>query len=400
MLLDSHCYYIAIEMPSLIKQHNYYYLQFYIKNRRPTRKRVPLKTTTKKTALKLKRELEDQYASGEFDPWRDEDANNGEIAIDKDASLLEVLEIYIDEKSKRDWRPNTAINASYVLKDFVRRVGNDLPASSIRETDFNDFLNRDDIKYETKRSHKKKLKTFLIWLDRMKVAKLNIRKLYVANDGLEQEETINYYTRNDIAKLTSYISDKVAEDLEKGFQTEKRNALWLVDFIHWQRLSGMRLSETLNLRVSDINTQTWEVIIGNRHFVTKSKKKQVLPIQSVEPLKEIARKKLVECSSDEDRLFGHSCRRYTNRLFKRYLKEALPKKSYLNIHSLRHTCCIELLKAGVPIYTVQRWLRHADVTTTQRYADMLNIDISEQVGRALSKTINKNIYHNDNYEGA
>jgi integrase len=36
------------------------------------------------------------------------------------------------------------------------------------------------------------------------------------------------------------------------------------------------------------------------------------------------------------------------------------------------------------IYTVQRWLRHADVKTAQRYADLLNmVDISEQVGRAL-----------------
>ena len=180
----------------------------------------------------------------------------------------------------------------------------------------------------------------------------------------------------------------MAKDLKKGFQSEKLNALWLVDFIHWQRLSGMRLSETLNLRAGDINTETWEITIGNAHFVTKSKKKQVLPIESVEPLKEIARSKLAECGSDDDRLFGHSCRRHTNRLFNKYLKQAIPKKTYLNIHSLRHTCCIELLRAGVPIYTVQRWLRHADVKTTQRYADLLNMDISEQVGRVLKYLLN------------
>ena len=115
-----------------------------------------------------------------------------------------------------------------------------------------------------------------------------------------------------------------------------------------------------------------------------SKKKQILPVESVEPLKKIAIKKLSQCTSGDDRLFGHSCRRHTNRIFNNYLKGALPKKTYLNIHSLRHTCCIELLRAGVPIYTVQRWLRHADVKTTQRYADLLNMDISEQVGKALN----------------
>lgn len=178
----------------------------------------------------------------------------------------------------------------------------------------------------------------------------------------------------------------MAKDIKKGYQKENCNALWLIDFTHWQRLSGMRLSETLNLRVGDINTNSWEITIGNAHFATKSKKKQVLPIEKVEPLKEIAHRKLAECNSNEDRLFGHTCRRHANRLFNRYLKKALPKKTYLNIHSLRHTCCIELLRAGVPIYTVQRWLRHSDVKTTQRYADLLNMDISEQIGRAFSVT--------------
>jgi len=286
-------------------------------------------------------------------------------------------------KSKRDWRPNTAQNATYVLEDFIGRIGHDHPVGGVTEKQFNTFLNRSDIKYETKRSHKKKLKTFLIWLDENNLAKLSSKKLQVNNDGAEQEESINYFTKEDIETLTSYISGKVAKDLQKGFQSEKRNALWLVNFIHWQRLSGMRLSETLNLRAGDINADTWEIMIGNDHFATKSKKKQILPIESVEPLKVIVRHKLTECNSIEKRIFGHTCRRHTNRIFNRYLEKALPKKTYLNIHSLRHTCCIELLRAGVPIYTVQRWLRHADVSTTQRYADMLNMDISEQIGSAL-----------------
>ncbi|MEX0723489.1 MAG: integrase [Gracilimonas sp.] len=371
-------------MASLIKQHGLYYVQFYNSQRRPKQKRVPLKTRTKQTALKLKRELEDEFATGAYDPWLDDTVSIEGEELSKDSSIKEALDQYIKLKSKKDWRPMTARNTKYVLEDFVRRVGNDHPVGGVTEKHFNKFLNRGDIKYETKRSHKKKLKTFLIWLDENNLARLNSKKLHVNNDGAEQEESINYFTKEDIEKLTSYISGKVAKDLEKGLQSEKKNALWLVDFIHWQRLSGMRLSETLNLHAGDINTDTWDIIIGNAHFVTKSKKKQVLPIESVEPLKEIARKKLAECNSEDDRIFGHSCRRHTNRLFNKYLKAALPKKTYLNIHSLRHTCCIELLRAGVPIYTVQRWLRHADVKTTQRYADLLNMDISEQVGRAFS----------------
>lgn len=54
-------------MASLIKQHGLYYLQFYNSKRRPTQKRISLRTRTKLTALKLKRKLEDEFATGAFD---------------------------------------------------------------------------------------------------------------------------------------------------------------------------------------------------------------------------------------------------------------------------------------------------------------------------------------------
>lgn len=370
-------------MASLFKQKSYYYLQFYSALRKPAKKRVPLRTRTKSTALRLQRKLEDQFVTGEYDPWLNDWTIDEKAQITKDATIHEVKDYFIESKKKKDWRSGTASNTEYVLKSFIRSFNQNFPIAQLTESHFNAFLNQSSIKYETKRSYKKTLKTFLIWLTENGLISLNKKQLLVNNESHGQEENINYFTKEDIQTLTTYISGKVAEDLEKGYQKKNSNALWLIDFIHWQRLSGMRLSETLNLRKSDINTHTWEITIGNNHFVTKSKKKQILPIKSVEPLQEIAKKKLAECTSEDNRLFGHSCRRHTNRIFNKYLKKALPKKTYLNIHSLRHTCCIELLRAGVPIYTVQRWLRHADVKTTQRYADLLNMDISEQVGRVL-----------------
>ncbi|MDZ7757214.1 hypothetical protein [Rhodohalobacter sp.] len=165
------------------------------------------------------------------------------------------LKEFIKIKSQQDWRENTTRNTKYVLEDFIRSIGPQSPVESVTETCFQShFLNRDDIKYETKLSHKKKLKTFLLWLDENKLARLTSSKLHIENNSSEQAESINYFTREDIEKLTSYISSKVASDIKKGFQTENFNALWLIDFIHWQRLSGMRLSETLHLRAGDIDT--------------------------------------------------------------------------------------------------------------------------------------------------
>ncbi|MFP8487651.1 tyrosine-type recombinase/integrase [Gracilimonas sp. Q87] len=366
-------------MASLIKSGKKYYIQFCDSKRNPRLKQIPTETSSKTAARKLLRKLEAEYVTGAYDPWKTESKEEQH----EFSSLKELIDHYVDEKSKTFWSANTILTNGKLLKKMGRKIGS-LPIEKATEYHFNKFINAGDKAYSTRVGYRAKITAFVNWCDEQKYFMSDqVGKLKIFKSNIGQEESINYFTKEDIEKLASYISAKVAKDLTTGRQSNNRNALWLVDFIHWQRLSGMRLSETLNLRVGDVNTDTWEITIGNAHFVTKSKKKQVLPIESVEPLKEIARSKLAECSSDEDRLFGHSCRRHTNRLFNKYLKKALPKKTYLNIHSLRHTCCIELLRAGVPIYTVQRWLRHADVKTTQRYADLLNMDISEQVGRAL-----------------
>jgi integrase len=367
-------------MASLIKSGNKYYIQFYNKTKQPKQKQFPTGCTSKTAARKVLHKLEAEYVTGHFDPWE-------KLAPvePKYRMLSEIIELYIHEKSNTTWSKTTIHSNGKLFEKISRKIGH-YQLSELTVDPFNQFINADKKAHATRVGYKAKMSAFLNWAISNSYMQIGMPiELMIKTTSSTQASTINYFTKEDIQILTSYIRGVVSKDLTTGYQTEKFNAMWLVDFIHWQRLSGMRLSETLNLRAGDINTQTWEITIGNDHFVTKSKKKQILPIESVEPLKEIARKKLAQCKSDEDRLFGHSCRRHTNRIFNKYLKGALPKKKYLNIHSLRHTCCIELLRAGVPIYTVQRWLRHADVKTTQRYADLLNMDISEQVGRALNR---------------
>lgn len=59
-------------MASLFKQREWYYVQFYNAHREPNRKRIPLKTRTRRKAKKLLRRLEDAYAEEAYDPWVDE----------------------------------------------------------------------------------------------------------------------------------------------------------------------------------------------------------------------------------------------------------------------------------------------------------------------------------------
>lgn len=40
------------------------------------------------------------------------------------------------------------------------------------------------------------------------------------------------------------------------------------------------------------------------------------------------------------------------------------------LHALRHTCASRLVQAGVPLYTVSKWLGHSSIKQTERYAHL------------------------------
>ena len=372
-------------MATLIKQRGWYYLQFYDGKRMPQRKRIPLKTRTLKTAEFLRRNYEDKYAIGDFDPWTGVHNSSSRISIDENTTVEEALAYFIEKKSREDWRENTIINTSYVLKAFCRFLGGDRSVRSLTPTAINSFLNQDKFGYETKKSHKAKIKGFANWLVKYKVVKYDYSEIKIYNRNEEQNETVSYLSLEEIEKLKEGIKSRVEADIKKGYQSKSRNSLWLVDFIDWQRLSGMRISETLNLYPSDINTDTWEVRIGSNSFSTKAKRKQILPIGNVNRLVEIAKKRLKQVPSNKHRLFQHKDRRRTSRTFKKYVRLILPGREDVTVHSLRHTCCIELLRRNVPIYTVQRWMRHSNIRTTELYADLLANDISKAVGAAFNE---------------
>lgn len=372
-------------MASLLKQKNCYYSQFFDRTRSPKRKRIALKTKSRDVAIKLHRKLEDEYSSGEFDPWTGYKKQEQDLGIFKHSTIEEALSVYIKVKSREDWRSTTKQTTSYVLKAFAREIGPQKSVQSITPALVNEYLNQDRFAYETKKTHKTKIKPFATWLVRKGILKYDFTEVKIFNNDGEQDETISYLANEEVKILKKGIREKVTEDMKKGYQSKSRNALWLVDFIDWQRFSGMRLSETLNLTPRDIDSGSWHVTIGSSSFSTKSKKKQVLPIGEVEVLKSIAKRRLATCSHPDERLFGHKDRGRTLRTFKRYRNIYLPNRTDIHIHSLRHTCCIELLRRGVPIYTVQRWMRHASIRTTQKYADLLATDISSAVGNAFSQ---------------
>ena len=59
---------------------------------------------------------------------------------------------------------------------------------------------------------------------------------------------------------------------------------------------------------------------------------------------------------------------YVDRTFSRILKENGFR--HIRLHDLRHSCATLLLRNGVPLPEIQKWLGHSNIITTQRYSHL------------------------------
>ena len=65
---------------------------------------------------------------------------------------------------------------------------------------------------------------------------------------------------------------------------------------------------------------------------------------------------------------------YLDRNFSRIIKKNGFK--HVRLHDLRHSCATLLLRNGVPLAEIEKWLGHSSITTTQRYAHLDKSDKS------------------------
>lgn len=72
-------------------------------------------------------------------------------------------------------------------------------------------------------------------------------------------------------------------------------------------------------------------------------------------------------------------------IYKKHLQEAkrlnpslFPSAGY-SPHSMRHTCAMHMLEAGVPIMAIKNFLGHSSVTTTERYAELTQSTVDKHI---------------------
>lgn len=152
---------------------------------------------------------------------------------------------------------------------------------------------------------------------------------------------------------------------------------------------GLRLSEALNLEVTDIDRGKMQIFIRSG----KGKKDRYVPIpeKCLELLSEFWRshknqKWVFPATKKQKDHSGPMSRRAVQGVFKCVLESTSIKKRPVSIHTLRHCYATHLLDAGMNLNVIQRLLGHASLATTVKYLHLTEFglkNVSEIINRVM-----------------
>lgn len=176
------------------------------------------------------------------------------------------------------------------------------------------------------------------------------------------------------AKLPNYlISEEVSKLLD--IKLEKPNDYRNKAMLELAFATGLRVSELVNLKVSDINfNDCYLRVMG------KGKKERIVPIDDV-ALKYVKvyldyyRNKLLKNKDSEYLFISSYGTKITRQAFFKLIKGECEKKGIekeISPHTLRHSFASILLKNGANIRVIQELLGHEDLKTTQIYTHLIN----------------------------
>jgi site-specific recombinase XerD len=132
---------------------------------------------------------------------------------------------------------------------------------------------------------------------------------------------------------------------------------------------GLRVSEIVNLKITDIDSKRMLVYIEN----SKGKKDRyvALPASILDELRKYYNTCLPKTYLFEGQYGGQYSIRSAQAVFKNAMRKAKINKM-VGIHGLRHSYATHLLESGTDMFFIQKLLGHSDVKTTEIYAKVSN----------------------------
>ena len=192
-----------------------------------------------------------------------------------------------------------------------------------------------------------------------------IKKLYELT--LDEKVKLDYlYPKRNFSSLPKFFSKDEIKRVFDATDNLKHKAILMTVYS-----CGLRLSELLNLKITDIRSADKLLQINK----SKGNKDRVvsLPDRLLEVLREYYRQYKPSTYLFE----GANGGRCSERSVQLVLKKALAKgkiNASGSVHTLRHSYATHLIQSGVDIRIVQKLLGHESIKTTQIYTHIADID--------------------------
>jgi integrase/recombinase XerD len=155
-------------------------------------------------------------------------------------------------------------------------------------------------------------------------------------------------------------------------------------FLELLYATGMRVTELVSLNLDDVNLAS-----GNVRCVSKGNQERVIPIssravQALEAYLRTGRSQLLKNLEEKALFLNHRGQRLTRQglwlIIKGYVRAAGLDHD-ITPHTLRHSFATHLLDEGADLHHVQELLGHANISTTQVYAEVSSEHRAETKGR-------------------
>jgi len=263
----------------------------------------------------------------------------------------------------------------------------------------NYLLTEKALSINTVKSYENDLKNFLKWLTEQNILVLNCKKDDIAQYLLNLKEKT--YSSTSIARILSslkqffrfMIFDSIINhDPTEGLKSPK---LWLrlpkaleidevkrllsvmlenkyylrdIAMLELMYASGLRVSELVRLKLSDINFEAGFIKVKG-----KGDKERVVPIaqRSIDKIKNYLTKlrpSLLKKKASEYVFLNNRGQPMTRQRFWQNIK-AIGRIAGVNVtpHMIRHSFATHLLEGGADLRSLQKMLGHSDISTTQIY---------------------------------
>jgi len=156
-------------------------------------------------------------------------------------------------------------------------------------------------------------------------------------------------------------------------------------FFFFMYNTGARVQEVISLHANELQLERPFQV----RFLGKGQKERLCPLwpETVELLRSLFRRRGLDPHADAVVFLNHRGQALTRHgvryLLNKYVQIAATNcpslaGKHIHPHTIRHTTAMHLLQSGIDINTIRAWLGHANLITTNRYAE-INLEMKRKV---------------------